>query len=348
MAPGASPKNTVPQLQSVVVDLRQWGYIAPFGRGGVGEGYRSRLVSVSKSGNIVAGFVARDGEGLASRNRPTLVLHVVTVDGEGKLVAESKFPTTMWLGNQIFAVAGGNLLVRTPEELLLSSEHGEVLASKRLADPHIRLELFPNREGVALESLKGVIEVLSTRDLKTLKDCSYPYWVASISNHNSLIRFPERLTDALPFRLQVAELCGTAQFEYSWRYPAGSLILLDDSRFVIHAASTIQLFNRETLRWQHTFGKDEGAGELESDESGTILAVAVGKYVGGSKILDISPRLKSLRIVAFRAADGRQVSEVTVQHPPRYPFDYFAISPDGLLLAILSDGFLQIVPIPAL
>lgn len=302
----ASPPHSGP------VDLRKWGYVAPPRPGAsYGESYPSRLVSVHENGSVLVGFVTRDGEALGTRERPTLILHVVAFDREGKFLSELKFPTTMWEDNEIFSVAAGNVLVRTPGALTLCSEDGKVLAKKNLADPDIIVRAFPNREGVTVQRPHNGLEILSSRDLTTVKSCPYSYGeISSISNHNFAIHFSERLTDALPYRLRVSEMCGPTQFEYRWRVPGGFPMLLDDRRFVIDGFSSIELIDRDALRWQHSFGRGESAGELESDENGTILAVALSKYVGGSDLLDINGHLKIMRIIIYRTSDGKRLAQV--------------------------------------
>jgi hypothetical protein len=47
----------------------------------------------------------------------------------------------------------------------------------------------------------------------------------------------------------------------------------------------------------------------------------------------------------YRAADGKRAAELVVEHPPRFALDFFALSPDGSLLAVLSYGFLQIAEV---
>ncbi len=70
----------------------------------------------------------------------------------------------------------------------------------------------------------------------------------------------------------------------------------------------------------------------------------VTQYAGGSGFLDLDAHLKSIRIVVYNSQDGKHIAEVSVHELPKFVFD-FAVSPDGKLLTILSDGRLQIMPI---
>lgn len=249
-------------------------------------------------------------------------------------------------GNGIFAVAADNLLVRTPETLTLWSHGQGVIAIRPTPDPKTWVEISPNRETILLVTPGRALEALSARDLTVLENCPYREdWIGSISNHNIAIGSPSQYTDPHQ-RVRVDAICGPTQFEYGWSYPTGTPILLDDRRFIIDGHSVIELVEGGTVRWRNSFGKGEYALEVEADEMGDVLAVAVPKYVGGSLALDINGHLKVMKIVIYRAADGKPTAELVVQHPLRlFPFNFFALSPDGSVLAVLSDGFLQIAEV---
>ncbi len=163
--------GTIPQLSSRTIDLRQWGYPAPsrptFTRGEIHR--RSHLVTVYGNGDVVAAFVTRQGDTLASRTRPELTLLTLTFDRKGNFLFETKFPTTMRDGNGIFAVAAGNLLVRTPEAVTLWSHERGVIATRPSADPQTRVEISPDRETILLVTPGSSLEALSARDLTALK-----------------------------------------------------------------------------------------------------------------------------------------------------------------------------------
>jgi len=335
----------VPQLPSRTVDLRQWGYNAPPGPGiSYGEFYLPMpLVSVYKNGDVAAGFVTRGGATFGVRGRPTLVLHALRFDSQGNFLSRSKSPTMAWRGNGIFAVGGGDLLVRTPDALTLWSQQGTVLATRNLVDPYTSVEMSPNRETLLLVRPGYDVHLLLAPELTSLKACTDHESVHSISNGGLAIGFHGE-----PNHVVVSEICGPAQFEYHWtRRNARGATLLDDRRFVIRGPSGIEAVDRDVPLWHDFFGKSEIVQELESDENGTILAVALSKYVGGSDLLDINGHLKTMRIIIYRTSDGRRLAQVVVEHPPRIPSNFFALSRDGSLLAILSDGFLQITALSA-
>jgi len=337
--------GTIPQLPSRIIDLRQWGHPAPskptFTRGEIYR--RSHLVTVYRNGDVVTGFVTREGATLASRTRLELTLLTLTFDRKGSFLFEMKFPTTMREGNGIFAVAFGNLLVRTPEAVTLWSHERGVISTRPTPGPQTWVNTSPDRETILLVTPGRSLEALSARDLTVLENCAcQDQMIGSMSNHNIVIGSPSQYTEPHQ-RVRVDAICGPTQFEYRWSYPTGTPILLDDRRLIINGHSVIELVDSGTVRWRDSFGKGEYALEVESDEKGDIFAVAVPKDVGGSVLLDINGHLKVMKIVVYRAADGKRLGELVVEHPPRFfPFNFFALSPDGSELAVLSDGFLQI------
>ncbi len=166
--------------------------------------------------------------------------------------------------------------------------------------------------------------------------------IGSISNHNVAIGLPSQYTEPNQ-RVRVDAICGPTQFEYGWSYPTGTPILPDDRRLIIDGHFIIELVEGGMVRWHDTFGNGEYALEVESDEKGDILAIAVPKEVGGSLILDINGHLKVMKIIIYKAVDGQRTAELVVEHAPRvFPFNFFALSPDGWEVAVLSEGFLQI------
>ena len=77
---------------------------------------------------------------------------------------------------------------------------------------------------------------------------------------------------------------------------------------------------------------------------GDRFAILVQTYQGGNRLLDISSRLKSQRVVVYDANDGKRLVEVPVPKLAKFFLD-FALSPDGKLLAIKCDGELQVVTV---
>lgn|GEM_PF-3047343 len=341
------------QPQSRTVNLRQWGYALPANFRHISQEERagsSRLLAFYENGSVVAGFVTREADTLATRDHPALTLHVITFSKGGSFLSELKFPTSMWNGNGIFVSSSGDLLVRTPDALTLYSEAGKIL-TKRPLDRRVSLRVFSNRQEAVLEQ-EHDIQVISLRTLATVKRCSYPYWFGWFSNHNVMFLLPRDPADLQrPFGLRVDEICGPTQFTYRWRLlpGAGLATLLDDTRFITIGLRAIEVVDRDAPQWRDSFGKYRCPLEAQTDQEARTFAIVLAESVGGSRILDINSRLKSVKIVVYRTTDGKRLAEVPVEHLGKPAFSpylfHFALSPDGSLLAVLSDGFLQITPI---
>lgn len=330
----------VPQLASRTLDLRKWGYTADPLIASYGEFYPpSHLLSIYQNGNIATGLIRR-GDGLATRDHPSLSLQTVVVDRQGKFLWQSTFPTTMWKDNGIWAVGSSNLLIRTPEALTLWSREEGALAAREPIDPHTWVQVSPNGQRLLLRLPGRDVQLIQTSALTALKSCPYAEQRITSIVDDVVLRF---LRSQPPFAVRVEEFCGPARFDSSWTGPdVRDATLLDETRFVIRSQHGIEVVDRDKRVWSDSFAKNEAVQDVESDEKGVTIAVAVARYVGGSQFLDMSGHLKVMRIVVYRAADGKRAAELVVEHPPRLPFNFLALSPDGSVLAILSDGFLQV------
>ncbi len=100
------------------------------------------------------------------------------------------------------------------------------------------------------------------------------------------------------------------------------------------------------MQWADAFDRksDVVSNHVEVSADSQLLAIAVKRLAGGSRFLDISQKLKTIRIIVYRAKSGKRVLEYTANPSPSSNFD-FALSPEGDSLAVVSDGFLEIVPL---
>ncbi len=342
------------------MDLKQWGYSAPArpSWGSVREGPASpRLLSFSSSGDLVVGFVTREGTALASRANPGLMLHALTLSGTSNLVAKQDFATPDWYENGLFVLAEGNLLVRVGDILRLYSPAGHVVAETQIRSRGAQILSLPNRQAfvVNYDVWPPTIEVLDSRTFESLNKCSCSAcnWFESVSNRNVLINLPKHGLVAPLNRIEISRICGPLQYAYEWRsdkepHPLYATLLNDEHFVMAGGYPSLEVFDRGTKQWTDHFDRKHDAIDLHVavDGIGDRFAVLVKKYVGGSQFLDINGHLVSSRVVVYRSTDGRRLAEVPVQHLPSYVFN-FAISPDGKLLAILSDGDLTLASISA-
>jgi hypothetical protein len=213
-----------------------------------------------------------------------------------------------------------------------------------------KIRPLPSRNTFLLYNYRGTetsIALLRWSDLKPVKECAYDPndQLLSVSQSNLLSFRPGGSKDPLGRTVIVTEICGSSRFSYSWEGNATSAALIDDDTFILAGgSSSVGIVAGNKVRWTDAFDRksDVVNSHVEVTADSQIVAIAVKKFEGGSKFLDISPKLKSVKIVVYQAASGKKILECTVNPPPSDGFDY-ALSPDGDVLAIVSDGFLEIV-----
>jgi len=340
------------------VDLREWGYKPPENSS---ETFRtqlsSQIISVGQNGEMVAGFVTRDRTGLATRELPPLSLHVVRFAKNGQFVLQASVPTPSWQENAIFYGASGELLIRTGTRLTLFSSNMERVTQRDLPltpNSHLinwKIIPLPSRRAFLLYHFRSAdtsIALFNWNDSKPLKECSYSQNdnLLSASNMNILSWHPSGRDNPLSREIEVSEICGPSRFSYSWDGEPLSAALADDSSIILAGGGpSVSFVVGGKVLWKDVFNKksDVVSNHVEVSADGRFIAVAVKKFKGGSQFLDIPRMLKSIRVVVYVAKSGRKALEVPID-PTRSSSSFdFALSPSGDILAILSDGFLEIV-----
>jgi len=341
------------------VDLREWGYRPPESATSHFQvQLPSQIVSIGKDGGVVVGFVTRDRTGLATRDLPPLSLHVIRFATNGKFLSQGTIPTPSWHENAIFVGNGDTLLIRTGTRLYLFSSNMERLADKDLsATPNSvltdwRIYPLPSRNSFLLYNYLRAstsIALLNWRDLRSIKECPYsPYdRVLAVSNKNILSIHPSLAKNPLRRTVELSEICGPSNSSYSWEGDPTNAALIDDGGLILAGggSSIISVVDNK-VRWTEMFDKkfEIVSNHIEVSADGRLLAAAIKKLGGGNRLLDISRSLRSIKIIVYQADTGKRTVEVSVTPTPSSVFD-FALSPEGDSLAVVSDGYVEIVPL---
>lgn len=343
--------------ERVRVDLRGWGYKSPQSDASRFQTQLSyQIISVAPNGEVVVGFVTRDRTGLATRELPSLSLHVLRFAKDGKLLSQGSVPTQNWYANAVFYGSNNTLLIRAGTKLYLFSVNMEQLAEKELPPTPDSgmidwiIRPLPDRDAFLLYHYRRAdtsIALLRWSDLKPTKECAYnPYdELLSVSKRNLLSFRPGGAKDPLGRTAEVSEICGSSRFAYSWRGDATSAALLDDDSLILAGGrSSVSVVADGKVRWTDAFDRksDVISSHVEVSADSQMIAIAVEKFAGGSQFLDISQKLKGVRIAVYQAKNGKKISESVVNPSPTDGFDY-ALSPNGDVLAIVSDGFVEIL-----
>lgn len=342
--------------QATRVDLRQWGYKEPEARERYQASLSSQVISVAPSGDVVVAFVTRDRTGLATRELPALSLHVVRFSKLGEFLSQGSVPTPNWYDNSVYYGSNDGLLVRAGPKLYVFSLHMVRLALKDLPPTpnsvtiNWRIYPLPDRDEFLLYNFRHTdtsISLLRWSDLKPIKECSFSPSDQLLSTfRNNLLSLRASLA-AQPLRrtVDVAEICGPNRFSYSWNGQATHATLIDDDSFLVgEEDSSINFVVNGKVQWNTAFNKksDIVSGHTEVAADGSRLAIAVKTFRGGNRFLDISRKLKGINVLLYQAKNGQRVLKVPVWPTPTSTFD-FALSSRGDVLAILSDGFVELV-----
>jgi len=344
--------------ESLHLDIRQRGYVIPPRQYRKGfETFGSLITGIHRyldfdsQNSAVVGFVVQNTRNqLSTPDDPALTWHVLGIDQEGRNISETNVPTRSWQDNGLFAGDKGTLLLRTMNDLTLISPDGRVVARRSLVKGFYWIDVMPSRHAFAVTRF-GWIELLDMRTMTTISECggdgSGP--IGSVSDGSILTHAPSPSGNDYVRQVRVSKRCGLLEYAFDEARGTHGSSLLDDRTVVSTGAGTVAVYDQGVERWRDSFKrKNESAdSSIRSDIRGNLFAVLVKSFTGGSRILDISSHISKARIVVYRTADGKRVTEVPIEPLPTSVFD-FAISGDGKQLGVLSDGDLRIFPIPPL
>ena len=346
-----------PAQVSQRVNLRDWGYQPPEGASSRFQRQLSaQFISVGNNAEMAVGFVTRDRTGLATRELPPLSFHVIRFTKFGKFRGQLTIPTSSWNENALFYGSDNSLLVRTGTKLTLLSPGMERIAERDLGVTRDTVRInwkiypLPSRAGFLLYNYRKSetsIALLNWNNLTPIKECPYSPddRVLSVTSDDLLSFHPTRARNPLRRVVEGSAICGDSMFSYSWEGGPTAAILLEDNNLLLAGgSSSIRFVVRSEVQWLDTFDKKSEvvSNNVQSTADGHIVAIAVKRFAGGSQFLDISRKLKAVRIIVYEAKNGKRVLEIPVQPTPSAEFD-FAIGPMGDVLAIVSDGILQLV-----
>jgi hypothetical protein len=316
------------------------------------------LLRLDSKGRVLIGYPVREREELATRGNPTLALHVIRFTPEGKLDLSISLPTNSWSNNALYLDAEDHILVRANEALQMLTVDDQTPTQQRTWKV-----LAPCPSG--MHGLQCRVGQPRTRRTLTVARCLSPDPVFPAH----CFEFAETVFDTSSSEPQVVKTCTDGQ--KGGCYPRQELpelpldvhvsAVLNDDLFVITAHKKRWEVGVVTGDGDTKFRlplpkHDEPAANItyvKGDASGDRFAFVIDTWRGDNAFLDIGGHLAARRVVVYRSETGAQLTSLSVYPPvPHYgvalgivPGFAIALSPDGHVLAVLSEGVLTIAKV---
>jgi hypothetical protein len=346
--------------------MRGFGYTGLAPKGGKEYQYPLEPVSFSNHKHLIATFLTREAtETLARRGESAplpLRLHAIFLDsGDGTLRARREWSISKLQGG-VIPTGNGNLAVIAPPQLMFYSA---------ALDPINQIGL---REG---DFLSPILSSPSGGAILLSYEFAKPEFQRTRYG-------PIRLTDHVTFRwIDTHRMCVTREWSEDgyvgvksisdealavYRNPALPLhseVLighLDGPRRTVCSSCGFPKFVKAEgphelklisttgeVLFTQAFRQNEGVGwgRLRSSPDGRRFAMPLWQYKGGSALLDIASREVLKSIVVFDIPSRRWVYTLDAKEQKIKTVDGLALSPDGALMAILTDGIVQVYRLPA-
>jgi hypothetical protein len=375
IVPCAKSHSQSPNLPSIVqIKLEQYGWqrLPPPVRH---EAWPTvaNLMRVDSKGRVLVGYPAREIADLAIRGNPKLTFHVLRFMPDGKLNLSLSLPTDNLADNavfvdvqdHIFLVANGTLQVLTGDDQTPAQQRTwKPLTSCSWSSQYCQVRQSPTHRSLFIWKCPGPAQS---------KLCEQPDFTAydtSSSEPKVLVTCTGRHGGT------------TDKFGYSWgwqrryftrRHTACSsntpeelpiddpvCAVLNDDLFVVDRLGKGKRWEVGTVtahgntKFRLELPKHDmpalNMQYVKGDATGDRFAFVIDTLRGGNSALDIAGHLTARRVAVYDSHSGTQLTSINVYPPvPRYgvrlgiiPGFTFDLSPDGHILAVLSEGMLII------
>jgi len=319
---------------------------------------------------LIATFITReDVTTLARRDQPgeasPLRLHAIFLNaGAGKVQATKEWPITRSRGG-VVATGDGRFAVLTPAMIAAYSPSLELVKDFRLSSQqqsHLwNFHVSPSGKSILVEYHypEAAYQWLNSDSLQpqdALWSESMP--VLSVSDDNEIASFRDTYAKAERINIFEALIQPRNGAERTvCRTFAGQVASCGDPEFVSndvlalvmpHGFNLVSKTGGDALL-KVSFRDDEWLGRpLYPSADGKRLAVTVWEHKGGSVFFDISSHSVLKRIVVYDLHNRQVVCTLDAKQQKIKDVSGVALSPDGSLVAVLTDGIVKVYQVPVL
>jgi hypothetical protein len=327
-------------------------------------------MKVDSKGRVVVGYTARQDTELATRGNPRLSFHILRFTPEGNLNLSVSLPTDNLPDNAVFLDAQDHILVVANETLQMLTGDDQTPTQQRTWKPltscswssqSCRIVQSPTRRRLFVITCLGP-NSKCTEPASTAYDTSLPEpQVAKTCvwrGGGTTDKFGYRWGWDRGYFTRRYPLCDSDRpEELPLHDPVGDV--LSDDLFVAAGVKKKRweigaVTENGDAKFRLTLPKHDmpalGIKYVKGDASGDRFAIVIDTLRGGNAALDIGGHLTARRVVVYNSESGAQLTSLIVYPPvPHYgvvlgivPGFAFDLSPDGHVLAVLSEGVITI------
>jgi hypothetical protein len=313
-------------------------------------------LSFSGEGTLVVTSVTpvRQAHGPVPRNVQAIVLDAST----GRLLGRNEWQNVIASKVALFPTEKGNLVLRNREGLALYSQKFEELARIRL--PEARQKVFeewkvfviPSQEFIVIVHVLGsdiqiqwlLPDTLAVRRSWMLaKDIPRARLFPTLSPSREKVVVSWEKPTKCEVSVQDGSNSWHTVFHDEEQCGAGAQFLNEETIFLPVPGEFRVLNVGGELLWREGLDKGERAFYVRASADGQRFAVPISALKGGSEFLDIGPHevLKRIEVYDLRTHQCVYRLEGDLQN-----VSGFALAPDGLRLALLRDGIVELYQLP--
>jgi hypothetical protein len=337
-------------------------------------------MKVDSKGRVLIGYPAREGAELATRENPRLSFHVLRFTPEGKLDLSVSLPTDNLPDNAVFLDAQDHIFVVANEMLQMLTGDDQTPTQQRTWKPltscswssqYCQISQPPTRRKLFVIRCLGPVQRKFCEDpTTTAYDTSSfepqvvnacVYRASSSGMLSDTFGYGSGWKSGAVWPLYFTRRHPLCNPDAPQELPLDDLVcaVLNDDLFVVDRLNKKRwevgvVTAHGNAKFRLVLPKHDmpalAMAYVKGDASGDRFAIVVDTLRGGNAALDIGGHLAARRVVVYNSDSGTQLASLSVYPPvPHYgvalgivPEFTVDLSPDGHVLAVLSEGVITI------